>query len=133
MDATGNSVEAFFREYEQGALVTCFASTFLYAGPEGAQAMDLGVFTQALPRRRELFDRAGHRSTRLVSVDAKAISAAYTLAETEWSFQFDHTEITNRASFLLHNTGNGWKIVLYLPHQDIVSLMRDRGLLHNAT
>ena len=46
MDATGNSVEAFFREYEQGALATCFASTFLYAGPEGAQAMDLGVFTR---------------------------------------------------------------------------------------
>ena len=62
MDATSNSVEAFFREYEQDALATCFASTFLYAGPEGAQAMDLAVFTQALPRRREFFERAGHRA-----------------------------------------------------------------------
>jgi hypothetical protein len=124
-----NSVEAFFREYEQGALATCFATTFLYAGPEGARAMDLAAFSQVLPSRRELFERAGHRGTRLVAVRAQAITAAYTLAETEWSFLFDDDQITNTASFLLHNSGNGWKIVLYLPHQDIASLMQDRGLI----
>ena len=129
MDASCTSVEAFFREYERGALAACFAPDFLYAGPDGARAMDLAGFAEALPRRRELFERSGHRGTRLVAVRSQAITSVYTLAETEWSFLFDQAEITNTASFLLQKSGDGWKIVLYLPHQEIASLMRERGLL----
>jgi hypothetical protein len=65
-----------------------FADVFLAAGPEGAKAVRANEFALALPRRKELFDRLGCRSTTLASLVGTELSPRYAMATTEWRMSF---------------------------------------------
>jgi hypothetical protein len=109
-----------------------FAGTFLAAGPDGAQPVPAAAFGPAVTRRKQLFERLGCRSTELVSLDETPLDSRYTLARTRWQMTFARPglpdqQLTADSTFLIDSQTQ--QILVYLAHQDIFALLRQRGLL----
>lgn len=109
-----------------------FADTFLAGGPDGAKPVSAAAFAPALDKRKQLFDSLGSRPAELVSVDEILLDTRYTLARTCWRMAFlrpDHPaeEVFVNSTFLLDLETQ--RILVYLAHQDIFDVLRQRGIL----
>ena len=129
------SITTFLRAFERNdargdvaSLADCYAETFLVAGPDGPLAVKRGDFAAALPRREKMFDEMGCRSTKLGSAVVTKLDARYAMAETTWKMDFKGSEVEVGSTFIV-DTKDELKIVLYLSHQDIGTVLRDRGIL----
>jgi len=117
------------------AQVSLFADPFISADPNGTRCVRLDDFAAALPKRKMLFDRLGCKPAVLVSLAETRLDARYILAKTTWRFDFaranpEEAEHVLAESTYLVDTGNEeFKIVMYMAHQDIMQVLRDRGLL----
>jgi hypothetical protein len=142
MDQSSSAVARFFQNYELlisnddiPALASLFDGVFLAAGPQGAKCVRAEDFALALPKRKQLFDKLGCQSTALVSLQETALEARYALAKTKWKMTFlqsaGNQEILVDSTFLLDMARPDPKILLYLANQDIMQILRDRGILTN--
>ena len=146
MLTTETPVSRFFALYAREtaednlpAVVSHFAETFLFAGPSGAQPVRATDFAAALPKRKALFDQLGSRPTQLTAIHETPLDSRYILVRTTWRFSFMHDnnpaqQFDTDSTFLIDTGLPGtaeadFKIALYLPHHDIMQLMRDRGIL----
>ena len=121
------------------AVASHFADPFLSAGPTGTQAVRVADFAAALPEKKALFDRLRSQPTELISVNETALDSRYVLAHTTWRFSFPaHNapahQVDTNSTFLIDTGLPGtseadFKIVLYLSHQDLMQILRDRGIL----
>jgi hypothetical protein len=138
------AVSRFFQVYAQKssedgipALVSQFTDPFVSADPHGTHCVSVDDFAAALPRRKLLFDRLGCRPAILVSLHETRLDPRYVLAKTTWRFDFARTNLGETEQVLadstfLIDTGKGeFKIVMYLAHQDILQVLRDRGILRD--
>jgi hypothetical protein len=135
------SMEAMFRRFETlsaaadvEGLAALYAPSFLMAGPAGAQVVKASDLVHAIPRRKQLFDAAGCRSTTLLSVQETRLDDRYSQVRTEWQWAFVRTdgaaaEIALPATFIVDRAAGGGQIVCYINHADVVAIMRQRGLL----
>jgi len=115
-----------------------FADVFVAADPDGARAVPSSVLMMAIPQRKKLFESVGRSVTTLASVEQTALDDRYVLLRTEWLVKFDLAigrceELTLRSTFLVHRTADGLKIILYLSHQDLMSVLREKGVLPDKT
>jgi hypothetical protein len=121
------------------AVVSHFAGLFLFAGPSGALPVRASDFAAALPKRKLLFDKLGSQPAELIAIHETFLDSRYVLARTTWRFcfqpnntpaqQFD-TDSTFLIDTGLHGTPESdFKILLYLPHHDVMKILRDRGIL----
>jgi hypothetical protein len=112
-----------------------------FAGPSGAQTVRATDFAAVLPKRKALFDQLGSQPAELTAVQEARLDSRYVLARTTWHFSFvpensPAQQFDTDSTFLI-DTGfpdteeADFKILLYLPHQDIMQILRDRGILHN--
>jgi hypothetical protein len=135
-----SKVARFFKIYELlisnddiSALVSLFEDVFLAAGPQGAQCVRAEDFALALPKRKQLFDKLGCQSTALVSLQETALDDRYALAKTKWRMTFHqpsgNQEVLVDSTFLLNMGRPDPKILLYLATQDIMQILKDRGIL----
>ena len=140
MEHTTQSIEDFLRAFEHtenhlevNALVSQFADTFLVAGPDGARVVKASDFALVLPKRQQMFEQMGHRSTKLESAVVTELDDRYVMAETKWRMTFAHGEgqlsdVVVGSTYLL-DTKAELEILLYLMHQDITTVLRERGIL----
>ena len=138
-------IEAFFKEYEQAGntvntaqLLTQFADNFVVASPQGTKSIRASDFVTILPQRKALFDQMGCKSAPLDSLRTTPLGDYYVLVETTWRFYFSlprnrSEEVDVDSTFLIHTANDALKIVLYLPHQDIMAVLRDRGITPPAS
>jgi|SRR4051794_36588716 len=134
-------IERFFRTFESNttnndaaATVAQFADVFMAANPQGAQAVRAADFALALPKRKELFDRLGYRSSELVALNEQRLDDRYILASTQWKMTFakpesPKQEVVVKSVFIVDTGASSPKIILYLANQDIVQVLKERGLL----
>jgi hypothetical protein len=125
------TVEEFFCLYEQSIrdsdveLVSkLYADTFLFAGPQGAQAVKKEDFVKVLPRRKEFMRAAGLLSSQIESVEATRLDSRYTLAKTVWKMRVRANaggEVLTRtgATYVLSAVGGSLEIVFQVDHQDL--------------
>lgn len=111
-----------------------FGETFLAAGPHGAQCVRNEDFARMLPKRKEMFDRMGLKKTDLVAVEDTMLDTRYALVKTQWQFVFEPNgaepaSVLVHSSYLVDCAGEQCTIVLYLAHQDIMTVAKERGLL----
>ena len=132
------SITAFLRAFERtahpedvAALAACYADTFLVAGPDGTMAVKRSDFALALPRRKKMFDEMGCRSTKLGSAVVTRLDNRYAMAETTWKMQFGGSEVEVGSTFVL-DTKDDLKILFYLTHQDIGTVLRERASCEGA-
>ena len=144
MENTTTNIEEFLRAFEHtdklrevDALVSQFADTFLVAGADGSRAVKASDFALALPRRQEMFDKMGCRSTKLATVTVTKLDDRYMMAEAKWLMTFVHgdgqaSDVLVGSTYIIDtkNGGSGGelKILFYLTHQDIVAVLRERGI-----
>jgi hypothetical protein len=135
-------VSRFFHSYAQKsnednipAMVSQFADPFLSADPKGTHCVRAAEFAAALPKRKQLFDRLGCMPAMLVNLHETQLDARYFLAKTTWRLDFAATNSSEGAqipvdsTFLVDTGGQEFKIVMYMAHQDIMQVLRDRGIL----
>ena len=112
-----------------------FAEQFLVASPLGIQCVRSVDFAAALPRRKELFDKLGRQSTELIGLKELKLDDRYVLAQTRWRFIFespaaprDKPDVVEVESTFLVDTGRQpFQIILYLAHQNIMDILKERG------
>jgi len=141
MEDTGTAIERFFRAFELNntssnitASVSQFADVFMVAGPQGVQAVRSGDFALALPKRKQLFDKLGCRSTALVSLRETRLDARYMMATTQWRMTFlrdqgEPEQVLVDSVYIVDTGSDALKIVFYLASQDIMEVLRNRGIL----
>lgn len=99
--------------------------------------MRVDDFAAALPKRKLLFDRLGSKPAVMVSLHETQLDARYVLAKTKWRFDFVYSnsgepeQVFADSTFLIDTGGDEFKIVMYMAHQDIMQVLRDRGILRN--
>jgi hypothetical protein len=135
-----SALESFFQDFEHnsnlsetGTVISQFAETFLVAGPQGAQIVPAQAFALALPRRKKQFTEMGCQSTVLISLRETRLGNHYVMAETEWQMTFARgerspEEIRVASIFIVYTGDEQPKIVFYLPQQDAMALLKNRGM-----
>jgi hypothetical protein len=117
------------------AQVSQFADPFISADRNGTRCVRVDDFAAALPRRKLLFDRLGCKPAALVSLHETQLDARYVLAKTTWRFEFPRAnsgeaeQVLADSTFLIDTGEEEFKIVMYMAHQDIMQVLRDRGML----
>ena len=141
MEDTRTAVEDFFRLFTHNTnqrniatSVSQFAATFLAAGPQGASCVRREDFAVALPKRKQLFESLGLRSTEFVGVESQTLDARFSMARTRWAMLFESgtqasQEIVVDSTFVVDTGVQPFQIVLYLAHQDIMVILKERGIL----
>jgi len=135
------SLRAFFERFQSlsaasdlEGLAAMYADTVMIAGPHGAQAVSSADIQRAIPKRRQLLEAAGCHDMALVGFEETALSHRYALARVQfrWHCQTANTQpiaVTIPSTFIVDNGGAPPRIVLYLNEQDVVSVLRERGVL----
>jgi hypothetical protein len=134
------TIQAFFEEFQRcnadgdaEQLARLYAPVFLMAGAGGVQAVRSADLALAIPKRREMLRAIGCRPAGLVSLEETKLDDRYSMARMKWQWRVEREgaaeEITLGSTVILQQTGEGLQIVLYLNHEDIVSVLRQRGLL----
>lgn len=141
MQVSNDAIETFFREFEQRsdrgdipALLPQFAETFMAAGPQGAKCVRAADFAVALPKRKQFFDSLGCRSTSLVSLEQNRLDERYVVAKTRWRMTFaqedgETREALANSTYIVDTSGDSFKILFYLAHQDHLTMLREHGIL----
>jgi hypothetical protein len=136
------AVGRFFQIYAQKsstddipALLSQFTDPFMSADPHGTHCVRVDDFAAALPKRKLLFDGLGCKPATLVSLEETHLDARYVLAKTTWRFDFagansgEDAQVLADSTFLVDTGEKEFKIVMYMAHQDIMQVLRDRGIL----
>jgi len=141
MEPLSEAIETFFREYEKNTnladaerLASQFADTFMAADPSGARVVQAADLRAAISRRQQLFASLGCRSTTLLSLHETKMDDRHVMVRTEWRMQFDRgldglEEVRLPSTFIVHRSGEALRIVFYLTHENLMTVLRDRGLL----
>jgi hypothetical protein len=131
-------VEDFLKRFEINAnagsaeeTVEQFADVFMAADPSGVRAVPSSKLLMAIPQRKKLFEGVGGGATALTSVEQTRLDDRYVLLKTEWLMKLDRgggpgEALTLRSTLVLYRSDDGLKIVFYLNHEDLMSLLRER-------
>jgi hypothetical protein len=137
MKRISRDVEELFREYERYAngdggeeASRQFAEVFMAADSEGGRMVPAAALSKVVAMKRKMLEGAGSHRTRLVSLEERPLGDWYVLVETEWVMEFETgEEVKLRSTFILYRSEGGLRIVFYLAHQDLVGVLRERGIL----
>ena len=136
---TTGELRSFFAAFEADTdadpetLARRYAPAIIVAGPSGSQVVPAADLVRGIAKRQQLFAAAGRRSTALVGLDETRLDARYTLARTEWRWQFSRpdaetVDLTLPSTFIVDRAGEP-RIVFYLAHADVTAVLRERGLV----
>jgi hypothetical protein len=138
MKRISQDVEEFFRAYEGFAnrgdgeeeASGQFAEVFMAADSGGGRMVQAAALAKVIAAKRKMFEGIGSHRTRLISLDERPLGDWYMSVDTDWVMEFETgKEIELRSTFILFRSKDGLKIVFYLPHQDLVGVLRERGIL----
>jgi hypothetical protein len=130
-------VEDFLKGFEINAnvgsaeeIMEQFADVFMAADPSGTRAVPSSKLLMAIPQRKKLFESVGLGATALASVEQTMLNDRYVLLKTEWLMKLDRgsgpgEDLILRSTFVLYRSNDGLKIVFYLNHEDLASLLRE--------
>jgi len=116
------------------ALVSQFADPFLSASPQGTQSVRATELAATLKKKKELFNRLGSMPSELIDLHETPLDSRYVLARATWRMSFVRDggtiqEVLVDSTYLVDTAGNDCKIVLYLTHQDLMQILRGRGII----
>lgn len=141
MSVSHDAVTAFFHKFaassqskDTTAEISHFADVFLAAGPSGNTLVKVEDFAKVLPKRRQLLEASGLVHTALKSFDVTASTERHAVVNNTWEMNFEtqtHGKVTIpvSATFTIDMASETPKVLVYLSHQDILQILRDRGML----
>ena len=141
MQRASERVKAFFDQYESNiggsdpaAIATQYGESFVFAGPQGAQALKRDDFVKVLPKRQGFFKSVGLRSSRVVALEEASFDDRCVLVKAQWRMQFGSapapvSELDLCATYLLQQQPDGLRIVFQLDHDDLTKRVQELGLV----
>jgi NTF2-like protein (DUF6841) len=110
----------------------CWAETFLSLDPNRATPVPREEMLAVLHRRREMFASIGATSSDLIDAQEMPLDERHTIVRTTWRWRLEHAdesddELVLQSTFLLRREETGWRIVVYLNHQDVGALITERA------
>ena len=130
-------VKEFFLEYERAnsssnpsAIGGLYADTFMFAGPQGVQAVKKEDFLKIVPKMKAIFSSMGLCETRLKTVKANPLDSRYLLATVGWRMKFRNSStkpVDAVATYILVlGQENTLSIVFQIDHQDLAGLIKEQ-------
>jgi ketosteroid isomerase-like protein len=134
-------VKAFFEQYESNidgsdpaAIAAQYGESFVFAGPQGAQAVRRDDFVNVLPKRQGFFKSVGLRSSKIVALEDASFDDRCVLVKAQWRMQFGSatapvSALDLFATYLLQRQPDGLRIVFQLDHDDLTKRVQELGLV----
>jgi ketosteroid isomerase-like protein len=141
MQRANDRVKAFFDQYESNiggsdpaAIAAQYGESFVFAGPQGAQAVKRDDFVKVLPKRQGFFKSVGLRSSRVVALEEASVDDRCVLVKAQWRMQFGSeaapvSDLDLWATYLLQQQPDGLRIVFQLDHDDLTKRVQELGLV----
>lgn len=141
MNTISPNVKNFFEAFE-GNLDTSeptrvasqYGDIFMFAGPQGAQAVKKDDFLRVIPKRAGFFKSVGLTSSTIQALEETRLDNNYILVKAHWAMRFEagsHSTTVEgiAATYLLHQQADQLQIVFQLDHQDLMQRVQELGLL----
>jgi ketosteroid isomerase-like protein len=112
-------------------IASLYADAFMFAGPNGVQAVRTEDLLKAIPKMKAYFASMGLSETQLHSVEAVAIDSKYLLAKAGWRMTLrdqigDCKQVDAFATYVLERKDvDTLCIVLQIDHQDLATLIKN--------
>ena len=141
MDLATPAVQEFFDRYARSRsamdidrLVSQYADSCMFAGPDGAKVADKQAITDGFPKALELLRAVGHTSTTLASLDETRVDEHYAMVRARLVWRFEKgaappIDINVDSTFMVHIKDGVPKIVFQHEHEDFWQALRTRGVL----
>ena len=138
-------LRAFFERFQSlsaasdvEGVAAMYAGSVMIAGANGTQVVSSADLQRAIPKRRQLLESVGYRDTALVGFEETALTERYAVvrAQFRWLFRTPNGEpatVTLPSTYIVDRGGDSPRIVLYMNEQDVVSVLRERGMLPPAS
>src|SRR5215813_7132662 len=145
MEQVSDIVRKFFEDYERSInasnseegpelIASRYSDLFMFAGPQGAQAVKKEDFLKALPKRQSFFKTVGLTSSTIKSLEETQLDDNYVMVKAHWNIRFEKeaeqpivAEIS--ATYILFQEESSLRIVFQLDHQNLMKTAQDLGLL----
>ena len=134
-------LRAFFERFQSlraasdvEGLAAMYPGNVMIAGANGAQVVSSADLQRAIPKRKQLLESIGCQDTALVGFEETALTDRYALVRAQFRWHFKPANgqpatVTLPSAFVVDRGGDSPHIVLYLNEQDVVSVLRERGVL----
>jgi len=134
-------VKAFFDTYESNirgsdpaTMAAQYAESFVFAGPQGAQAVKRDDFVKVLPKRQGFFKSIGLRSSIVIALEEAGFDNRCVLVKAQWRIEFYSAAAAEAAldvssTYLLQQQPDGLRIVFQLDHDDLTKRVQELGLV----
>jgi ketosteroid isomerase-like protein len=134
-------LRAFFERFQSLSaasdverLAAMYAERVMMAGANGVQVVSSADIQRAIPKRKQLLESVGYQDTALVGFEETALSDRYSLVRAQFRWHFTAANgqpatVTLPSTFVVDRGGDSPHIVLYLNEHDVVSVLRERGVL----
>src|SRR5262245_53045126 len=141
MQRGSERVKAFFDQYElniggadPAAIAAQYGESFVFAGPQGTQAVKRDDFVRDLPKRQGFFKSIGLRSSTAVALEETRVDDCCVLVKAQWRIRFEPTampafDIDVSAIYLLQQYPDGLKIVFQRDYDDLTKRVQELGLV----
>jgi hypothetical protein len=145
MKQVSDIVRKFFEEYERSInasnseggselIASRYGDSFMFAGPQGTQAVKKEDFLKALPKRQWFFKSIGLTSSTIRSLEETRLDDNYVMVKATWNMRFEKeaeqpvvAEVP--ATYILCQEESSLRIVFQLDHQNLMKTAQDLGLL----
>lgn len=131
-------LDILFKQYEEAfnkldlkSIASYYADTFICAGPKGTISQNKKEFTEKAEQAASFYRSVGQKSARIVSKRVMPISNDYSMVVVRWGVTFERTgsrQIEFDVSYIIQESGNEPRIILFISHEDEEVAMRKLGL-----
>ena len=143
-EIAAEGLRAFFEQFQALSassdverIATLYAGSVMIAGPKGAQVVSSADLQRAIPKRRQLLESVGYRDTALVGFEETVLTDRYALVRAQFRWHFhaanEPVAVTLPSTFIVDRGGDSPRILVYMNDQDVVSVLRERGVLPPAS
>src|SRR5262245_21215968 len=145
MKQASDIVRKFFEDYERSInasrsgegpelIASLYSDSFMFAGPQGAQAVKKEDFLKALPKRQGFFKTVGLTSSTIRSLEETRLDDNYVMVKSYWNMRFEKEAeqpiiAETYATYILCQEESSLRIACQLDHQDLMKTAQDLGLL----
>ena len=141
MQRASERVKTFFDQYERNiggsdpaVIAAQYGESFVFAGPQGTQAVKRDDFVKVLPKRQGFFKSVGLRSSTIVALEETRVDDSCVLVKAQWRLRFEPaampaSDVDVSAMYLLQQDPDGIRIVFQRDYDDLTKRVRDLGLV----
>lgn len=115
-------------------LAAMYAGHVMIAGASGVHVVSSADLQRAIPKRKQLLESVGCQDTALVGFEETPLTDRYSLVRAQFRWNVTPANgqpetVTLPSAFIVDRGGDSPHIVLYLNEHDVVSVLRERGVL----